>query len=106
MLRACLSCGRPCQGPRCYQHSTDKGYSTQHWQRTRRARLTIDGYRCQLRHSGCTIHATSVHLDPNCNGDHSLATVSNTLSACASCHGTEDAPRSSGYPATSALWAS
>jgi 5-methylcytosine-specific restriction endonuclease McrA len=100
-LRACTTCGRPTIGRRCAEHALDRGYNTQHWQQTRRARLTIDGYRCQLRHPGCSGYATTVHLDPECKGDHSLATIDNTLSACASCHGTEDAPRASGYLATS-----
>jgi hypothetical protein len=100
-LSPCLSCGRPCPGPRCAEHALDRGYNTQHWQQTRRARLVIDGYRCQFDYEGCTGYATTVHLDPECNGDHALATIDNTLSACSSCHGTEDAPRASGYPATS-----
>jgi hypothetical protein len=97
-LRACLTCGRPCPGPRCAEHALDRGYNTQHWHQTRDARLIIDGRRCQLRHPGCTGYATTVHLDESCNGDHALATVDNTLSACSHCHGVEDAPRAMGYP--------
>jgi hypothetical protein len=39
------------------------------------------------------IRATTVHLDPACRADHSLATIDNTRSACRHCHGVEDAPR-------------
>lgn len=96
-LRACLTCGRPTPGSRCPSCTVDKGYGSAHWQQIRRARLAIDGGRCRLRHDGCTGKATTVHLDPSCGGDHSLATLENTLSACAHCHGVEDAPRSQGY---------
>lgn len=69
------------------------GLSTGHWRRVRAARLRLDGHRCQLKHPNCTGKATTVHLDPSCQGNHRLATINNTRSACAQCHGTEDAPR-------------
>lgn len=96
-LQPCLDCGRPTRGSRCSDCAVDTGYRSLHWQTIRAARLMIDGYACQLEHEGCTKHATTVHLDPACGGDHSLATIENTLSACAHCHGVEDAPRSQGH---------
>ena len=96
-LRPCLDCGRPTRGSRCPDHTIDPGYRTEHWQNVRALRLIYDGGLCQLDHPGCTGVATTVHLDPSCAGDHRLATVDNTLSACAHCHGVEDGPRASGY---------
>jgi len=100
-LRACLDCGRPCRGTRCHSHARNHGYADTHWQTIRKQRLLLDGHACTFRYDGCTRRATSVHLDPRCNGNHALATLDNTRSACAHCHGIEDAPRSNGYDATS-----
>ena len=81
-LRPCLDCGRPTRnGSRCTEHATSYGYTSSHWQQVRASRLAFDGHRCQLRHPGCTGRATSVHLDPACNGDHALASIQNTTSA-------------------------
>ena len=88
------------QRPRCRTCTQPDGYSSSHWQRVRRQRLNLDGHRCTLNHPGCTTVATTVHLAPELNGNHLLATVDNTRSACRRCHGTEDAPRANGYPAT------
>jgi hypothetical protein len=97
MMRACLDCGRPTPtGNRCPDHAVHYGYASTHWQAVRRARLNLDGHLCQLRHDGCTVRATTVHLDPACNGNHNLATLDNTVSSCLHCHGVEDAPRASG----------
>jgi 5-methylcytosine-specific restriction endonuclease McrA len=101
-LRSCTICGTPSHGPRCAAHATQRGYHTSHWQIIRTRRLELDGYRCQLQHPTCTGYATTVHLDPACGGNHLLATLNNTTSACRTCHGVEDAPRASGYAATSA----
>jgi hypothetical protein len=101
-LRPCLDCGRPTIGPRCPAHTTDYGYASLHWQRVRAARLQVDGHLCQFNYPGCIGHATTVHLAPELAGDHSLATLETTRSACHHCHGIEDAPRASGLPATSA----
>lgn len=90
----CLDCGRPCSGPRCAEHTVEKGYATEHWKIIRAERLALDRHICQLAHPSCTGRATTVHLDPTCNGDHTLATLDNTLSACLHCHGVEDGPRS------------
>ncbi len=56
------------------------------WRDIRKQRLALDRHQCQLRYDGCTRTATSVHLDPRCNGDHNLATLANTTSACTHCH--------------------
>ena len=66
------------------------GHHRAHWRRIRAARLTLDGHRCQIRLDGCTGTATSVDLDPRLNGQHDLATLDNTRSACAHCHGKTD----------------
>jgi len=65
------------------------GYDTQHWQRTRKARLAIDNHQCTLQLNGCTHKATTVHLNPELNGNHRHATTSNTQSACLHCHSRE-----------------
>ena len=95
-LRPCLDCGRPSRGPRCPDHAIDYGYDSGHWQLVRAARLALDLNRCQLQLDGCTNTATTVHLDPDCSGNHLLATIDNTTSACLHCHGVVDAPRASG----------
>jgi 5-methylcytosine-specific restriction endonuclease McrA len=103
MKRPCLVCGTPSDGPRCPEH-TQHNYNPRsaHWRTIRAERLAIDNGECQLQHPGCTRVATSVHLDPAAGGNHSLATIHNTVSACAHCHGVEDGPRGRGYPALSA----
>lgn len=109
MLKACATCGRaiPLGTKYCarcsdgdvtgdrarYQGSKRRGTFTTEWRRLRIARLQMDGGRCQLKHYGCTEQATTVHLDPACKGNHALATLDNTRSACRHCHGVEDAPR-------------
>jgi hypothetical protein len=95
-LSPCLDCGRPCSGPRCADHAIQYSYATLHWTMIRTARLALDEWLCQLGHAGCTGEATSVHLDPSCEGDHLKATLESTTSACAHCHGVEDGARSSG----------
>lgn len=69
------------------------GYARAHWRKVRRARLALDGHRCKLRLAGCTQVATTVHLDSALEGRHDLATLDNTLSACAQCHGRLDGGR-------------
>jgi hypothetical protein len=95
-MRPCLKCGRPTTGTRCPEHAIRYGYATSHWQTVRKQRLASDGWLCRLRHDGCTVRATTVHLDPHCNGNHLLATLDNTVSACLHCHGVEDGSRASG----------
>lgn len=102
--RPCLECGRPTTNrpARCDEHAK-RGYNpmSPHWKRVRAGRLELDQYQCRLGHAGCTGKATSVHLDPDVDGDHSKASVDNTISACAHCHGVEDGPRATGGVATS-----
>ena len=66
------------------------GRSRKHWQVIRLHRLALDGYRCQIRLDGCLMIATTVDLDPAVGGNHDLATLGNTRSACAFCHGKVD----------------
>lgn len=101
----CWRCGRTFpKGTRCPCDSERErarrrvmariqGRGTDHWQRVRRERLEIDAHHCQLRLSGCRGAATTVHLDPRLAGDHRMASVEHTLSACAVCHGRVDGGR-------------
>lgn len=93
-LKPCLVCGTPSTESRCKDHEKRYGYSDAHWKRVKAARLLYDNYVCQLNLKGCTLRATTVHLAPECNGDHRLATPDNTLSACLHCHGVIDGARS------------
>jgi len=93
-LRPCLECGKPSSASRCPDHTKSYGYSDAQWKATREARLSLDGHVCRLNLKGCKGLATTVHLDPACNGDHRLATLANTLSACLHCHGVIDGARS------------
>lgn len=104
-LRACLDCGRPTTGNRCGCTPTDNErrhekaktnelHST-HWRKTRAERLALAADQCELRLRGCTITATTVHLDPRLAGNHLAATTHDCLAACHHCHGTIDAPRAS-----------
>lgn len=67
--------------------SKRKGYGTSHWQKVRKARLELDEYRCTIGLEGCDGLAWTVDLDPACGGNHRLATLENTRSACRRCHG-------------------
>lgn len=101
-IRPCLTCGRPSPDAYCPRHTTDKGYSTPHWQKLRAQVLQRDRYRCQLKHDGCTGRATTVHLDPSLGGLHRNALAKDCLSACLHCHGVEDARRAKHDDAASA----
>jgi hypothetical protein len=70
------------------------GLHTAHWRRTRAAVRTRSHGRCELQLQGCTITATTTHLDPRLHGDHRNATIADCLDACHRCHGTIDQPRS------------
>lgn len=91
--RPCLACGTPTAGTYCPAHRTDHGYSSSHWQRVRLEVLLRDGYRCRLKHDGCTTIATTVHLDPDRLGLHRAAFATDCLAACEHCHGVEDGER-------------
>jgi 5-methylcytosine-specific restriction endonuclease McrA len=67
-----------------------RGHHRKHWRTIRLQRLALDGHRCTIRLPGCTTTATSVHLHPALGNNHDLATLSNTQSACAHCHGRID----------------
>ena len=70
------------------------GTKSRHWRQVRAARLALDNGACQLRvDHGCTRIATTVHLDPELRGNHRLATLDNTRSACRHCHGVIDGAR-------------
>ena len=69
------------------------GYRSPHWQRVRRERLELAGYRCELRLNCEGAEATHVHLDPAYRGEHRTALLEDTRACCASCSGAIDAPR-------------
>ena len=66
------------------------GYNTAHWKRVRQSRLMYDKWLCTIQLPGCNGWATTVDLDPALNGNHALATLDNTRSACRHCHGKVD----------------
>jgi len=70
-----------------------KGYHTGHWQRVRKARLELDSHTCTIQLPGCEQVATTVDLDPALHGNHRLATIETTRSACRRCHGAIDGGR-------------
>lgn len=75
----------------------DHGRDTARWVNLRRQALLRDGHTCQLRiDAACTGTATTVHLDPALEGNHAAASLDDVASACAHCHGAEDATRSRG----------
>jgi hypothetical protein len=76
------------------QKAKRNGLKTSHWREVRQARLQLDGGLCTLKLNGCTGYAETVHLAPELGGNHQLATLDNTRSACRHCHGVVDAPRS------------
>jgi hypothetical protein len=70
------------------------GIPGQHWQRLRKQRLLYASRQCELHlDDGCTGTATTVHLDPQLDGDHNTATLEDLRAACSHCHGVADAPR-------------
>jgi DNA-directed RNA polymerase subunit RPC12/RpoP len=105
--RACLDCARPIDSGRrrCEKCESKRFYASRDplWRVVRAARLELDGHRCQLRFPGCTGRATSVHLAEELGSDHRRATVENTLSACAHCHGVKHAPKAMGSRQREAL---
>jgi 5-methylcytosine-specific restriction endonuclease McrA len=101
MIRAC---GRSCEGAYCPLHDRQRllkrqdrdrryGYGRSHWRRLKKERLALDNYTCRIRLAGCTLRATTVHLHPDLQGNHDIATINDCISACAPCHGAIDAPR-------------
>lgn len=82
------------------QHKNQRnGMNTHRWRGPRglRARaLERDGHACTYGLPGCTGTATTVHIDPNLNGDHRRATLDDCRSACHRCHGRIDGHRSRG----------
>jgi 5-methylcytosine-specific restriction endonuclease McrA len=100
-------CGKliPADKRRCPKHeraenarraekSRRNGLRAPHWLAVRKARLAMDGGLCTLKLDGCSVYADTVHLAPEFEGNHLLATLENTRSACRHCHGVTDAPRS------------
>lgn len=92
-MKPCLTCGRPSDGPYCTRHATDPGYNTRHWRELRNHVLERDQHICQLGHPGCTMRATTVHLDKSQGGLHHNALATDCLAACLHCHGVEDGGR-------------
>lgn len=116
VMRACLDCGgRPFQPTpggsptRCPEHHRQwqarknekgkrAGLKSTHWRQVRSARLQLDGYRCTFKLDRCTGTAEAVHLAPDLGGNHLLATIDTTRSACRVCHGIVDGARSHSRP--------
>lgn len=105
MNRPCRTCGAPTPYTYCAAHgldgrhrrSVEHGVFRSHWRAKNGVRARVlarDGYRCRLQLKGCTIVATTVHLDPVLRGNHDIATENDCLSACRSCHGRVDGARS------------
>ncbi len=107
--KPCIVCGTPGPGAYCAKHQPAEsdhvtasrrekqrahGRDTRAWRRLRGLALWKAGYECQLRLPGCTVAATSVHLDPDLQGDHEKATLGSLTACCAHCHGVVDGPRS------------
>jgi hypothetical protein len=80
------------------QHKA-KGYSSANWQKVRLQRLELDQHLCTIQLPGCERIATTVDLHPSLNGDHRLATIETTRSACRHCHGAADGGRRTGAAA-------
>jgi hypothetical protein len=110
--KACVECGRlaVAGSNRCGSHLAEfeardngrrnaktvaHGVKRSHFQRLRRERLALARGVCELRLRGCTVRATSVHLDPRLAGDHDRAALGDVRAACAHCHGVVDAKRAS-----------
>jgi 5-methylcytosine-specific restriction endonuclease McrA len=91
----CTDCKSSCRldNQRRAEKSKRHGLTTSRWQRLRTAALRRDRFLCQLRLSGCTQKATTVHLRPELAGDHLSASLGDLSSCCAHCHGAVDAPR-------------
>lgn len=65
------------------------------WRRVREQRIAYANGHCELQvDEGCTLVATTAHLDPALEGNHDEATVDDCMAACAHCHGVIDQPRS------------
>jgi 5-methylcytosine-specific restriction endonuclease McrA len=113
VIRLCVQCATPVPPgqTRCPKHQAErnavvrvrkdaqhkiKGYGTTHWKRVRRQHLELDGYACQIRLPLCLGIADTVDLHPALNGNHRIATVETTRSACRRCHGATDGGRRTG----------
>ena len=107
LMRSCITCGRaiPETDRRCATHAREEnsrraqkakrnGLQTSYWREVRAARLQMDAGLCTFRLRGCSTYAETVHLAAELGGNHLLATLENTRSACRHCHGVVDAPRS------------
>jgi hypothetical protein len=95
-MRTCAKCGKPIPMSEryCERHAKEenkrrnarqvtRNAHTAAWRKLRKERLALDGYLCQLRvDAGCTVRATSVHLDPRLGGQHARATITDVVSAC------------------------
>lgn len=102
--RACLDCGRPCEGNRCPKHQRERnalrhakqeahGRNTVEWLTLSRTRRAMAG-RCELQlDERCTGLPETAHLNPERNGEHRGGTLEDVRAACRHCHGVADAPR-------------
>jgi 5-methylcytosine-specific restriction endonuclease McrA len=68
-------------------NSVRRLYSTQAWQRVRKAVLIRDGYRCQVRGPRCEIVATTVHhVVPSSQDATKFFDAANLLACCSRCN--------------------
>ena len=107
-MKICNGCGRmttarrcpPCQQAHDRAHNRQRaaktkaqGRNTAAWRKLRAAVLARDGHACRRCGSG---HYLTAHLHPALGGNHRHPTLADCDTLCASCHGSDDAPRASG----------
>lgn len=94
----CAACVRR-DNARRHAKQRAQGKDTRAWDRLRRARLALDGYRCQDcgKRTDLTVHLEPmIHLDFDLQLRHDLATIDDVVTLCRRCHGHRDAPRAKG----------
>jgi hypothetical protein len=89
----CLACYQ-LDSRRRNRKARANGTKSAFWRGLREQRIQRDGGLCTFQLPGCTGVAETVHLAAELEGNHYLATLDNTRSACRHCHGVVDAPRS------------
>jgi hypothetical protein len=124
LVKTCLSHGTFVPGsppipngrcPLCYRADKKRrarkqqaaGRTTGHWRLLKAQAKANASYRCQgcgkkeERHSRGWL---SVHLRPELNGNHRVATLSDVVVLCLSCHGAVDTPRATRRQVNSRVW--
>jgi len=72
------------------------GRATARWQDLRLACFERDGWACRRCGQAGTRHTLTAHLRPELRGNHWIATLTDVVTLCRSCHGATDAPRAHG----------